>query len=68
MLGIWGDFSTSDVQKLTEQLFGAWSPPPSHLKEPPLKEYREEGTADEAAGTSGQKRVYLVDKPGLTQG
>ena len=27
-----------------------------------------EGKAEEAAGSSGQKRVYLVDKPGLTQG
>ncbi|GAQ83813.1 peptidase m16 domain protein [Klebsormidium nitens] len=68
VLGIWGDFSTADVQKLTEQLFGAWKPPTPYLKGTPLQEYLDGEPAANEVGTSEQKRVYLVDKPGLTQG
>jgi hypothetical protein len=57
------------VQRLTEELFGAWKPELSNLREARVEEWLGGDHAPEdAAGTSGQKTVYLVDKPRLTQG
>eukprot|EP00850_Spirogloea_muscicola_P007521 SM000038S14334 [mRNA] locus=s38:312771:317619:+ [translate_table: standard] len=62
VLGIWGDFSSATVRKLVEDNFGDWLSTASHPSTKPVLTPLEKGFSARPPG------VYLIDRPGLTQG
>eukprot|EP00850_Spirogloea_muscicola_P003937 SM000016S01925 [mRNA] locus=s16:616230:629684:+ [translate_table: standard] len=62
VLGIWGDFSSATVIKLVEDKFGDWLSAPSCSSIKPVLTPMEKGFSARPPG------VYLIDRPGLTQG
>jgi zinc protease len=61
VLGIVGDFQPAQMQRLVEECFGSWAPPPGQPSPPPLPN---PPLADQGP-ISG--RIFLVDVPGAQQ-
>lgn len=64
VLGIWGDFDSTQMLTQIETYFGDWEFQGENEGESPFKlsEVQEDGISTMPAG------LYLVDRPGLTQG
>lgn len=62
VLGVVGDFSSPEMMRLVEQAFGSWAPAEGQPAEPPVAPRAQLPAQDGVEG-----RVYLVDRPGLTQ-
>lgn len=61
VLGIVGDFQPAQMQRLVEECFGSWAPPPSQPTPPPLPN----PPLPDQAPIAG--RIFLVDVPGAQQ-
>ncbi|XP_024525480.1 uncharacterized protein LOC112344626 [Selaginella moellendorffii] len=64
VLGIWGDFDSSTMKSLIEKEFSAWRTPENINKFLPVKN----DTMPEPVTSVSEPKVFLVDRPGLTQG
>ncbi|KAG6544219.1 hypothetical protein Mapa_014322 [Marchantia paleacea] len=64
VLGIWGDFDSKEVKKMVGDRFGAWTVSTPGAPFP----VSDTATPLESGFASSTPSVYVIDRPGLTQG